>query len=349
MSSRFFRAALYFPSFLLEPQRFFSYEGWRNKMTMNWNRRRFIETSALATASMAVIGNAFAAKAPAKVTFVDCHTHIYDPTRPQGVPWPPREEGRLYRPVLPSHLRKVSAKHRVAGTIVVEASEWLADNDWVLEHAAKDKFILGFIGRLALDDPEFERHLRRLSRNPLFRGIRVRGAASPKAVEKEAERALQLLADFNLTLDFNCLPTQLPIAAQLAKQNPRLRIVINHLANVTIDGKAPPAFWVDAMKAVAEKERVFLKVSGLVEGTRRDDFRAPRELDYYRPVLDAATDIFGVNRLIFGSNYPVSELFAPYDTVIGLISQYFGEKGPETLSLVAAENSRRAYLWKDRK
>ncbi|MCX8157391.1 MAG: amidohydrolase family protein [Verrucomicrobiae bacterium] len=318
---------------------------------MNWNRRHFVQSTALATAALATStpGWAAAKSAPAKVSFVDCHTHIYDPTRPQGVPWPPREEGRLYRPVLPAHLRKVSAKHRVAGTIVVEASEWLADNDWVLEQAARDKFILGFVGRLALEDPEFEKHLRRLSRNPLFRGIRVRGAASPKATEKSAERALGLLADFDLTLDFNCLPTQLPAAAQVAKQNPRLRIVINHLANLTIDGKAPPAQWVDAMKAVAEHERVFLKVSGLVEGTRRDDFRAPRELDYYRPVLDAATEIFGINRLIFGSNYPVSELFAPYDIVIGLIEKYFGEKGPETLRLVAMENSRRAYLWKERK
>ncbi|WCJ58045.1 amidohydrolase family protein [Fontisphaera persica] len=318
---------------------------------MKWNRRQFVQSAALATAAVATGTRGWAAAKPAaaKVTYVDCHTHIYDPTRPQGVPWPPREEGRLYRPVLPAHLRKVSAKHRVTGTIIVEASEWLADNDWVLEQAAKDKFILGVVGRLALEDPEFEPQLRRLSRNPLFRGIRVRGGASPKAAEKTAERALGLLADFNLTLDFNCLPTQLPVAAQVARQNPRLRIVINHLANVTIDGKAPPAAWVDAMKAVAEHERVFLKVSGLVEGTRRDDFRAPRELDYYRPVLDAATEIFGVNRLIFGSNYPVSELFAPYATVIGLIEQYFGEKGPQTLQLVAAENSRRAYLWQERK
>jgi L-fuconolactonase len=318
---------------------------------MNWNRRQFLQSAAVAAAAMATGAESWAAAKPAaaKISFVDCHTHIYDPTRPQGVPWPPREEGRLYRTVLPADLRKVSRQHRVAGAIVVEASEWLADNDWVLEHAAKDKFILGVVGRLALEDPDFERHLRRLSRNPLFRGIRVRGAASPKAVEKTAERPLALLADFDLTLDFNCLPTQLPLAAQLAKQNPRLRIVINHLANVTIDGKAPPPAWVDALKAVAENERVFLKVSGLVEGTRRDDFRASRELDYYRPVLDAATEIFGVNRLLFGSNYPVSELFAPYATVIGLIEQYYGEKGPQTLQLVAADNSRRAYLWKERK
>lgn len=317
---------------------------------MNGNRRQFLQSAAVAAAAAATLTESWAAAKPgaAKITFVDSHTHIYDPTRPQGVPWPPREEGRLYRPVLPADLRKVSRKHRVTGALIVEASEWLADNDWVLEHAARDQFILGVVGRLALEDPDFERHLRRLSRHPLFRGIRVRGAASPKAGEKAAERPLALLADFELTLDFNCLPTQLPIAAQLAKKNPRLRIVINHLANVTIDGKAPPAAWVDALKAVAENERVFLKVSGLVEGTRRDDFRAPRDLDYYRPVLDAATEIFGVNRLIFASNYPVSELFAPYATVIGLIEQYFGEKGPQTLQLVAADNSRRAYLWKER-
>jgi predicted TIM-barrel fold metal-dependent hydrolase len=315
---------------------------------MNLNRRQFIQAGAAAGAAT-LAGLPLDANAAKPTPFIDCHTHIYDPTRPQGVPWPPREDARLHRRVLGADIRKVAAKHGVKGTVVVEASEWLADNDWVLEQAKKDRFIVGFIGRIALEDPDFEKHLRRLSRNPLFRGIRVRGQNAPRIAEPAAERALGLLADFELALDFNCLPGELPLVSAIAKKAPKLRIVVNHLANLTVNGKPPPQAWMEAMTAAAQNDQVFLKISGLVEGTRRDDFAAPRALDFYRPVLDAATEVFGVDRLLFSSNWPVSELFAPYDTVIGNIQKYYGEKGAQALAKVGGENSRRAYRWADRK
>jgi L-fuconolactonase len=313
---------------------------------MKLNRRKFIQTTAAAgTLTLAGIP----ALAAPKPEIIDCHTHIYDPTRPEGVPWPPREEGRLYRRTLPADVKKAAGKTGVTGTVVVEASEWLADNDWVLKQAEKDPFIVGFIGHVPLDHPDFEKTIRRLTRNPVFRGVRVRGARSAKIAEPDAIRALQLLAEFDLTLDFNCLPAQLPLIAQAAKQAPKLRIVINHLANVTVNGKAPPEDWGNSLREAAQNERVFLKVSGLVEGSRRDDFRAPRELDYYRPVLDAARDTFGVDRLLFASNWPVSGLFAPYETVFGLISGYFGGQGGALPANIACENSQKAYKWVKRK
>lgn len=315
-------------------------------MIMKLNRRQFIQTTAAAgTLTLAGVP----ALAAPKAEIIDCHTHVYDPTRPEGVPWPPREEARLYRRTLPADVRKATGKTGVTGTIVVEASEWVSDNDWVLKQAEKDPFIVGLIGHLPLDHPEFDKTLRRLARNPVFRGLRVRGARSAKITEPEAIHALQLLASFDLTLDFNCLPEQLPLVSQVAKQVPNLRIVINHLANVTINGRTPPENWVNGLRDAAQNEKVFLKVSGLVEGTRRDDFRAPRELDYYRPVLDVVRETFGVDRLLFSSNWPVSGLFAPYETVFGLVAAYFGGKDKVLPASLACENSRKAYRWVRRK
>ena len=69
---------------------------------------------------------------------IDTHTHFYDPTRPEGVPWPPADNELLYRTVLPEHHRALAAPEGVTGTVVVEASAWLADNQWILDLAAAD-------------------------------------------------------------------------------------------------------------------------------------------------------------------------------------------------------------------
>src|SRR3990172_1342684 len=79
---------------------------------------------------------------------IDCHTHFYDPTRPEGVPWPSKDDKLLYRRVLPEDYKRVARPLGVTGTVVVEASPWVEDNEWVLDLAAKDPFLVGLVGHL---------------------------------------------------------------------------------------------------------------------------------------------------------------------------------------------------------
>src|SRR5690606_17116964 len=92
--------------------------------------------------------------------------------RPQGVPWPDKKDKTLYKPALPDRYRSISGPSGVVGAIVVEASPWLEDNQWVLDTAATDTIIVGVIGNLEPGRPEFGKHLERFQVNPLFRGIR---------------------------------------------------------------------------------------------------------------------------------------------------------------------------------
>ena len=64
----------------------------------------------------------------AQFQIIDTHIHLYDPTRPQGVPWPPKTEALLYRPVLPGAYAEMVRPLGVTGAVVVEASGWLEDN-----------------------------------------------------------------------------------------------------------------------------------------------------------------------------------------------------------------------------
>lgn len=117
------------------------------------------------------------------MTIIDTHTHFYDPTRPEGVPWPPRDDAVLYRRVTPSEFCDVAGACGVTGTVVIEASAWAEDNQWLLDLAKTEPAILGVIGRLDPDDPQFMAHLERFSADALFRGLRLslRGTSPSKS------------------------------------------------------------------------------------------------------------------------------------------------------------------------
>src|SRR5215470_6523047 len=127
------------------------------------NRRTFLAMTALTATDAAQ---------PATVPIIDTHIHLFDPRRPQGVPWPEKNDVVLYKPALPERYRKIVTPLGITGAIEVEASPWLEDNQWVLDVAAKDAIIVGTVGNLEPGKPDFRKHLERFHRNPLFRGIR---------------------------------------------------------------------------------------------------------------------------------------------------------------------------------
>lgn len=125
---------------------------------LQFSRRRFLGSVAGATAGAATTGVATRllaasdASPPAKGidSIIDAHLHFYDPTRPDGVPWPPRSDQLLYRRVMPGDYRGLAAATSVVGAVVMEASPWLEDNQWVLDLAQTERFILGFVGNLPI-------------------------------------------------------------------------------------------------------------------------------------------------------------------------------------------------------
>jgi L-fuconolactonase len=162
------------------------------KPACSTNRREFLaESLALAAAGLTGTAEALAAQDAAAVRVVDTHTHFYDPTRPGGVPWP-AAGSPLYRRVLPADWRAVAEPLGVRETVVVEASKLLGDNDWVLDVAAREKCIIGFVGHVRPEEAEFPERLRRLATNPLLRGLRI-PAESLRADPQAFRRGLVLV------------------------------------------------------------------------------------------------------------------------------------------------------------
>ena len=272
--------------------------------------------------------------------------HFFDPTRPRGVPWPGKNDKRLYRPVLPEEYKRLAKPFGVVGTIVVEVSPWIEDNQWLLDLAAKEPFLVGVIGRLDPKADDFEKNLRRFASNPLYRGLRISHNELTAGLKGNLVERCKMLIDLNLTLDVNGGPDMPADVACLAAALPKLRIVINHAANLRIDGKEPPGKWREGMEAAAKQPNVFCKVSAFVEQAGHKP--APRDVDYYRPVLDTLWKNFGEDRLIFGSNWPVSDGGAPLTTVVGIVRDYFGAKGERAAAKFFLGNSQTAYAWRNR-
>jgi predicted TIM-barrel fold metal-dependent hydrolase len=114
------------------------------------------------------------------------------------------------------------------------------------------------------------------------------------------------------------------------------------------DPKSLHPQWKENIAAVARRPNVFMKVSALVEQIRCEPGQAPRDTEYYLPVLDHLWESFGPDRLIYGSNWPVSDRGAPYDVVFMIVQEYFAGKGAEATEKYFWKNSQAAYRWKDR-
>ena len=309
------------------------------------SRRSFLRNAAVLASAQAV--PCLHALTPER-RIIDCHTHFYDPNRPEGVPWPGKESP-LFRRVLPDDWMAVAGSHGVTETVVVEASPWVEDNQFLLDLAAKDKRLLGIIGNLDPTVPEFASQVKRFAANSLYRGIRVSSAkAAEPANETAYDAGLKALAGAGLVLDINGGPSTPGIAARLAARHPDLTIIINHCGNPGDAALPLPEEWKAGIVAAAKQSNVFIKISALVEGVKGEPGKAPADPAYYRPVIDPIWEAFGPDRCIYGSNWPVSDRGASYGTVIGIVEAYFNENGSDSAEKYFSKNSQIAYRWHEK-
>lgn len=310
-------------------------------------RRQFLQCAAAVGAGSIVPSGAGAAPAS---RIVDTHTHFYDPSRKQGVPWPGKATP-LYRTVLPADWKKVALPHDVKETVVVEASQWVEDNQWILDLAAGEKSIIGFIGNLDPTDAGFSANLKRFAANPLFRGIRWRGdLVRVDATKDHVRKRAGELSDHGLVLELNGKPSMLVEAAKIARELPNLRIMIDHVAGAG-DAAQLTDEWREGMSLAGERKNIFLKVSGLNEQTAESTKsygHAPRDTSYYAPILDHCWECFGADRLVYGSNWPVCEKGGTYADAFRIVSEYFSGKGGEAAEKYFWMNSREVYRWTER-
>ena len=264
------------------------------------------------------------------------------------MPWPPKENSRLYKPALPSRYRQLAVPLGIVGAIKVEASPWLEDNQWVLDVAEKDTIIVGVVGNIEPGTPDFRRNLERFGRNKLFRGIRY-GSLWGRDFDAAVSRPgviedLKALAAAGMSMDtVASTPRLLANLLRLTDKVPELRFIIDHLPQLEPPKETDPLReYLTTLRELAKRPQVSVKASAVL---RRVEGRVPTEPAFYKPRLDQIWEIFGEDRLMYGSDWPNSDNWGTYDQVFAIVREYFTAKGPVAAEKYFWRNSVRAYRW----
>jgi L-fuconolactonase len=285
------------------------------------------------------------------IPVVDAHIHLFDPTRPGGIPWPEKTNTVLYHPALPPRYARFAEPHGVVGAIAVECSSWLIDNFWLLDVVTQNPIMLGFIGDLAPDAPDFAATLDRLHRSPHFLGIRYgnlwnrdMGAA---AENPDFIAGLKLLADAGLVLETaNPDAALLTAVVAVSDRVPNLRIVIDHLPNAIVPTDATAlAAYNATLRELSHRPAIFVKGSEIV---RRIDGNVDLDAAFYKAALDQMWDLFGEDRICFGSDWPNSDSLATYDQTFGVAQHYIATRTVSGQQKYFWKNSIAVYKWKPR-
>ncbi|MDV6033731.1 MAG: amidohydrolase [Phycisphaera sp. RhM] len=182
---------------------------------------------------------------------IDTHIHLYDTTRDIEISWPPKDDRVLYKPHLPAEYSRVAKASGVTGVVIVEASNHLADNWWVLDLVAGDDFYLGLVGNIDVYREDFEDQLVTLKRDRRFVGVRPRGTKPIDFSDEIVLKNLALLAEHDLAMDYLTNSGGIPGIETIdgvARKIPRLRIVVNHCLGYNFDGKRPQREWIAAVE-----------------------------------------------------------------------------------------------------
>jgi predicted TIM-barrel fold metal-dependent hydrolase len=304
-------------------------------------------TGVAAAAAAAAIPRAQDAQAP-PVPIIDTHIHLFDPTRPQGAPYsgPRPAAGAAPIPAYPDRYRRLAVPLGVVGAIKVEASPWIEDNLWVLEVAQRDPIMVGVVGNLEPDKPEFPEYLERYHKNPLFRGIRY-GNLWGRDITKQSTNpdfisGLKRLADADLVLDTaNPRVPLLEAMLRIGDAVPSLRIVLDHLPALD-PADAERSRYESALREMRARAQMFVKLSEIVHSV---DGNVPTDLGAYRARLDLLMDVFGDDRILFGSDWPNSDGVAPIETIFAIAKEYFRAKPRPVAEKYFWKNSIAAYKW----
>lgn len=313
-------------------------------------QRRALLKSAAAVA-LAVAADPVLGAGSAAVLVIDAHIHLFDPTRPGGVPWPEKTDTALYHAALPARYARLAEPHGVVGGIAVECSRWMVDNFWLQDVVEKNSIMVGFIGDLLPDAPDFAASLDFLHRSPAFLGIRYGnlwnrdlGAAVQKP---EFVAGLKLLAQAGLVLE-TANPDAALIAAvvQVSDHVPDLRIVLDHLPNakIPLDAAARASYEAN-LRELSRRPNVFVKGSEIV---KRIDGRVSLDVASYKAGLDQIWDLFGEGRIFFGSDWPNSDSLATYDQTFEVAQAYMATRSVDAQHKYFWKNSISVYKWRPR-
>jgi L-fuconolactonase len=272
---------------------------------------------------------------------VDAHHHLWDPAL-RDYPWMTGPAARLAERRGLEELHAVTEPAGVGATVAVQAAMTEEETTWLLGLAARSGgLVAGIVGWVDLEAPDVADRIAALRAGDggeHLVGVRhqVHDEPDPEWLDRETvRRGLRAVAEAGLAYDLLLFPEHLKPARRVAEALPGLALVVDHGAKppIAAGGWEP---WSADLAALAAHERVHCKLSGLVTEARHDAWREDGIERYAARLLE----LFGPERLMFGSDWPVCTLAASYAEVLDLATSTLGTGERDA---VLGETARRFY------
>ncbi len=270
---------------------------------------------------------------------LDSHVHFWQYSRAEYA-WIDDAMAPLRRDFMPEDALGAMPPAGIDACVVVQVRQTLEETRWMLQLAAKHPFIAGVVGWVDLRSDDLDADLESVV-DPKLVGVRhiVQGEPDDFLLDERFRRGVKRLARHGLAYDILIYARQMPAAIAFASRLGEVRLVLDHLGKPDIRHGGFDS-WRRDLERMAALPNVCAKLSGLV--TEADWNRWTTE-DLHRYV-NAAIDVFGPERLMFGSDWPVCTLAAQYDQVVEIVRTAIDERPQSEQDSIFGETART--FWK---
>lgn len=270
---------------------------------------------------------------------VDAHQHFwnFDPLRHN---WITEEMEAIRHDFLPHDLKPLMDANGVNSCIAVQADQSENETDFLLSLAAENEFIKGVVGWIDLCADTIHERLEHYSQFPKLKGFRHILQAEPIEfiLKPEFQRGITALQVYGFTYDILIYPQHLSVIPDLIRGGNEQKFILDHLAKPNIKNGTSTT-WATDLKQLASYKNIFCKLSGMVTEA---DHRTWKKEDIF-PYMDKVLELFGPERLLFGTDWPVCRLAASYGQVCDLMNDYLERLTIHEQELIWGKNAALFY------
>lgn len=250
---------------------------------------------------------------------IDSHQHFWEYDGMRDKSWINESMSVLKQDFSPTQAQSLMLENGIEGCVAVQADQTENETKYLLDLAGKYDFIKGVVGWVDFRASNINERLEYFSKFKALKGFRHIVQSEQQddfLLRKDFCNGISFLKKYNLTYDILIYPKHLKYAEEFVKKFPDQRFVIDHLAKPDIKSQLIKN-WESELKVFAKYENVYCKLAGLVTEANWNDWK----LSDFKSYISGVLDIFGIDRVMFGSDWPVCLVAASYSQVCDVLDK----------------------------
>jgi L-fuconolactonase len=270
---------------------------------------------------------------------VDTHVHFWNPEALAYFWLTPSQPAALQRAFMPDELEPQRISSNVQYGVYVQVGHDPRENDWVLEVTRPYPWIRGIVGWLDLNAPDLEPQIECVTKDARFKGVRHLTHAiddSNWLTRTDFQAGLEIIGNHDLSVDLVLRADQLEMVFEVIAAHPRVTFVLDHMGNPPFNGDLEQ--WRVDLARLATLPNLCCKISGLLTG-----FKGAPDLELLREIIHFGFSVFSTQRVMFGGDWPVSTLAAPYPRTLQIMQEAVSSLPEPDARAFWSDNAMRVY------